>query len=531
MLKWSAITVGGLVLLLAAVLAVVPFLLNTAALQAYVVQTVSHSLGRPVRFASMSISGLPLPTIRLRGLQIAEDPAFGPGPFLTVGEGRLGVRLWPLLRGRVEMTDLTLEEPRVELVADRAGRWNVASLGAPAPTTPAPPPREPARSGLPSGGSVLLSRIRIVNGAFHYRPPGSADSPYRLEKVNLVVTQAKAGGELRLNGDALAQPGAVRVTISEATLTPASSRAVTDASLRATLQLDAPDIAPLAGPILAPSSATGPLKGELRVSGTPSRLTAVGTITLPRLVLSEAHRRCGEGKRQQLVIDTVKMPLTYAPGQLDGRPVEASVGRGAITLELGLTLEPTRVATLKDITVKGVELGPVLVDYLCQPYAVTGPLDLTGAARVAVDDPWRTMNGSGRLRVGAGRVVGSDMLRVIEDTLALAGTVSALLEPGRGNRDTRSVLNFDSITATYTVTNGVVRTNDLLYQAADFRARGAGTYALADGRIDMNVTVTQGPNRFKGVLAGSAGSVRIVPTDVKVHEPRDLRKLLDRLLR
>ena len=48
-------------------------------------------------------------------------------------------------------------------------------------------------------------------------------------------------------------------------------------------------------------------------------------------------------------------------------------------------------ASLTDIAVKGMDLGPVLVDYLCQPYAVTGPLDLCrrGVASAARRSPAR----------------------------------------------------------------------------------------------------------------------------------------------
>jgi hypothetical protein len=47
----------------------------------------------------------------------------------------------------------------------------------------------------------------------------------------------------------------------------------------------------------------------------------------------------------------------------------------------------------------------------------------------------------------------------------------------------------------------------------------------------MDVTVIQGTNRVKARLAGGPGSLSIVPTDLRLKEPKDLRKTLDRLLR
>ncbi|MGH7396877.1 MAG: AsmA family protein, partial [Candidatus Rokuibacteriota bacterium] len=133
----------GLVVLVALVvgaLLAVPLLLDIPAIQAYVSQAVSHALGRPVKFSGLSVSALPLPTVKLRELQIAEDPRFGSGPFVTVSEGRVRIRIRPLLRGRVELADLTLKEPRIHVVEDAAGRLNVATLGggAAAPAGAAP---------------------------------------------------------------------------------------------------------------------------------------------------------------------------------------------------------------------------------------------------------------------------------------------------------------------------------------------------------------------------------------------------------
>src|SRR5262249_44799144 len=111
MLKWALGTVVALVVLVGLLLAALPWFLNTPAFQAFVAQSASHQLARSVRFASLSISPFPLPTVKLRGLEVAEDPAFGPGPFLAVGEGRIGIRLRPLISGRIELAALSLDAP------------------------------------------------------------------------------------------------------------------------------------------------------------------------------------------------------------------------------------------------------------------------------------------------------------------------------------------------------------------------------------------------------------------------------------
>ena len=95
----------------------------------------------------------------------------------------------------------------------------------------------------------------------------------------------------------------------------------------------------------------------------------------------------------------------------------------------------------------------------------------------------------------------------------------------------KTALDFDSITGSYKIVNGVARTDDVVYQSKDLKVTVAGTYALADGRTDMKVIATQGSNQLRAQVTGSGGSLRVVPTSVNVKEPAEVKKLLDRLLR
>ena len=534
MLKWTLVGLVILVALLLGALLAVPLLLDTPAVQAYASQAASHALGRPVKFDALSISALPLPTVKLRGLQVAEDPGFGPGPFVTVSEGRMRIRIRPLLQGRVELADLTLKEPRIHVVEDAAGRLNVATLGGGAAPAPAGPPRVgTGRPPAAAAGAVLLARVRIVNGAIDYQKVGAKSAAFTLEGIEVTVTQAAAGEALRISGSAQGQPGNVRLTIAEGTVSVAPGRAFGDAPLKATVDVEARDVAPAAALFVPTPSVAGPVKGRIQVSGTPARLTASGTVGFDRLTLSAHQPRCPEPKRRSLTLEEVRVPLLYTPSQLESPALQSKVAKGTMTFRLIVVAGPPRVATLHDITVKGVQLEPVLVDYLCQRNAVTGPLDLTGEATLRLPEALPTLNGSGRLHIGSGRVIGPDLLDALGQALALTDVVAGALDAGRrGSRPVAgSPLNFDSISASYTITNGVARTEDLIYVARDLRLTGVGSYGLVDGRTAMDVVVVQGGNRVKARVAGGPGALTIVPTDVRIKEPKDLRKTLDRLLR
>ncbi|HTG10726.1 MAG TPA: AsmA-like C-terminal region-containing protein, partial [Candidatus Eisenbacteria bacterium] len=456
-----------------------------------------------------------------------------PGPFITVTEGRMRIRIRPLLQGRVELADLTLEEPRIHVVEDPAGRLNVATLGGGAQPAPSGPPRVgTSRPGVAAASAVVLSRVRIVKGAIDYQKAGAKSAQFTVDAIDVTVTQA-AGEALRISGSAQAQPGNVKLTIVEATVSAAPGRALGDGQVKAIVDIESRDVAPAAALFVPTPSVSGPLKGRVQVSGTAARLTATGAVAFERLTVSAQQPHCLEPKRRTLTLDDVRVPLLYTPAQLESQAVQSKVAKGTVSFRLTVAPGPPRVATLRDITVKGMQLEPVLVDYLCQRNAVTGPLDLTGEASLRLPDALPSLNGSGQVHIGAGRVIGPDLLHALGQALALTDLVSGTLEGGRrGSRPAAgSPLSFDSITASYTITNGVARTEDLVYQARDLRLTGAGTYGLVDGRTAMDVLVTQGGNRVKARVAGGPGALTIVPTDVRIKESKDLKKALDRLLR
>src|SRR5206468_763542 len=103
----------------------------------------------------------------LRGLEVAEDPRFGPGPFLTLERGEVRLRLLSLLAGRVEFGTVVLKQPLISVVKDADGRFNFASLRATSEPRPAPSAR-PRGGGASSAAAALVSRVTLEDGAISY---------------------------------------------------------------------------------------------------------------------------------------------------------------------------------------------------------------------------------------------------------------------------------------------------------------------------------------------------------------------------
>src|SRR5262249_45232918 len=69
---------------------------------------------------------------------LGDAPGFGPEPFVSIREARVGVRLWPLLGGRIEAGNVRLDGARIRLITDERGRNNWSDLGGKVEETPAP---------------------------------------------------------------------------------------------------------------------------------------------------------------------------------------------------------------------------------------------------------------------------------------------------------------------------------------------------------------------------------------------------------
>ena len=524
-LRWLLVAVAALLVLAVGTLALLPQLLDTPTMQGYIAQTASHAVGRPVKFTSVSVSLLPLPHVTLKGLEIADDPRFGTTPLLRVAEARVGVRVKPLLSLRIEVASVNLQNAQVELV-ERAGRWNAATLsGAPAPAKPATR-NVPGIPGSAAMGSVMVSRVGLKNAVVNVRRPEVKNGDLRIEGLDATVSGV-GGSELGLQGDARLEPGGLRLRNVQASV---GMRGAGEMPVKASLELEGADIAPLARAFLPSPGVSGPVKGKIQVSGTLSRLAGTGAMDSSRLTVTEERSGCPPPLRRQLVLDQVRVPILLKPASFESFPVSGKLGKGSIAFNLVVGLDASPMVTLADIKISGVQLQPVLHDYLCQNFAVTGPLDLTGAMSMHAPDMLRTMNGSGQFKVGAGRVVGEGALRLVRDVFA-AGNVFDMALRGKLAAPGRTALDFDSITGSYKIVNGVARTDDVLYQGNDLKVAVAGTYGLADGRTDMKVVATQGRNQLRAQVTGSGGSLRVVPTGVNVKEPAEVKKLLDRLLR
>jgi len=523
-LKWL-VGIGAVVVLLLVVAAIaLPRLVDTPRVQAMIAGSAAQAIGRPVKFESLSVGLFPLPSIALHKLEVAEDPEFGTAPFLALETGRIYLKLRPLLSGRVEFGDITLERPRIALIRSADGRLNVASLA------PASESRNASRPGRSSGGgtggvaAAVVSRVKIDRGVIMYvvRGKGEAPTPYRVEDLDLTLTGQ--GTQLNFTGALRVKPGDLAVKLVDGMVALNGAKAVLDAPVRARVSIEGKDIEQLIAAAAGPTPAiAGPIKGDFALGGTLGTPRVSGNVELASPRVTQTNAACPEPKRRTLSLGPLKLAGASWDGRFQSRPTTTSIGSGTISTNVTATLDRGVHVQLGDLAIKALPVEKILVDFICQGYAVAGPLDLTGALSASATDLLNTLGGSGHLRLGPGKVVGPQALALIGTLTQIAGAVSSALAADVPTALTSSPTDFDSITGTYQITNGVVTTRDLLYSSRAMKVGVAGDYGLATGRTNLDLRVNYGRGELRARVSGNAASpsIRVDPTSVSGDVSRE----------
>jgi hypothetical protein len=93
-----------------------------------IAHSIGSALGRKVTLDNVRVHLLPRPGFDLEGLVIDDDPAFSAEPMIRAQDVSAAIRFRSLLQGRLEIATLSATEPSINLVRNKEGRWNLASL-------------------------------------------------------------------------------------------------------------------------------------------------------------------------------------------------------------------------------------------------------------------------------------------------------------------------------------------------------------------------------------------------------------------
>ena len=122
---WTGVVL--LVLLTGSVL-ILPSFVDLGIFKSTYLPLIEEALGRRIDVSQVRLSLFPAPSIRLADLKVSDGPAFPDNTFFATEQVHMRLKLWPLLRGRFEISEFILEKPVINLLKRPDGTFNYADL-------------------------------------------------------------------------------------------------------------------------------------------------------------------------------------------------------------------------------------------------------------------------------------------------------------------------------------------------------------------------------------------------------------------
>ena len=168
-LKWGAIIVGCLVVVIIAALVLIPMFVDVAKYKPVLESKVTAATGRPFSVGDdLSLSLFPWAGVSFSDLRLGNPAGFSEKEFVTVKSFEVRVKLLPLLSKDVQIKRFVLNEPHIVLVKNKKGFENWAQ---PKPAAKdlaeektAPTESAPGGLGIPLS-ALTAENISINNGS------------------------------------------------------------------------------------------------------------------------------------------------------------------------------------------------------------------------------------------------------------------------------------------------------------------------------------------------------------------------------
>jgi AsmA protein len=120
-----AVLVLGILVVLA-----LPFFLDIEQFRPEIESQLSKALGREIKIGALHLS-LMSGNFSANEISIADDANFSKSPFITANSLKIGIELKPLIFSReIRITDITLDQPSINLIYLSTGKWNFSDLSA-----------------------------------------------------------------------------------------------------------------------------------------------------------------------------------------------------------------------------------------------------------------------------------------------------------------------------------------------------------------------------------------------------------------
>ena len=266
---------------------------------------------------------------------------------------------------------------------------------------------------------------------------------------------------------------------------------------------------------LPPKPAAGP-SGTASPSG-QKQAERIIDLTGLRSLHANGALRVGALKANNIKASNVRMDVKANGGRVDVNPLTASLYQGTLASAIAINAVPATPSFAVRHKMTGVSVGPLLKD-LANNDTLEGKgnvtLDVTTQGGT-VGALKKALNGAAAIKLADGAVRGIDIAGSIRSARAKLGSL-------RGEQsqaaDRNQKTDFSELTATFKITNGVARNNDLSLKSPLLRVGGEGEINLGEDTLNYLVKATV-VGTTKGQGGREADELKGLTVPVRVAGP------------
>ena len=442
-----------------------PFLIDLNKYQDQYKPLIEDALNRKVELQDIRLTIWPRIGARVAGFAVLDDPAFGSDPFTTLRSLDIGVKLMPLLGGKVEVEEITLRDPVITVIKNKNGVLNISTLG----RTGVAMPKTPSRAPIPSTEGPLkilallaVDRVSIAGGKLTYRDLSTAKpTEYVLQDMELLLRSVRLGQTPSLHLGTLVQPFNLPVTL-DGSFGP----------LKETIDIDAIDLHlglgktdfTIKGKTVGQNATVNISSPVINTANLPMTLPLNQPVDIKNLQIA------AEVKGQEAKLNTLSFQL------FDGQV------KGQGKLLAGSDAPPFN----STVMIQGLQLGPALSAVAATQLSISGTAgaDLALQGRgFSMPDLTKALEGTSHVAVKDGKIEGVNLLQEAISILKVAGL----------SLDDAKATAFSTIETDLAIKEGIIKVQRLLMDSHDFQAAGGGTIGF-DQTLNLTVNLNLSPD-------------------------------------
>ncbi|MBE7548335.1 MAG: AsmA family protein [Planctomycetia bacterium] len=204
------------VFLLIAVIAA-PFVIDLNKYKDRIITLAKPYLNREFDFADVKLTLISGLGVEINGLRIADNPEFGSEDFLSLQSLRIKVALFPLLKKKIQIKKLIMDEPVVRLVRNSNGVFNFSDMASDAEEDEKPQAKDEKRKEKKSGSEkkpdsehniflagLMVSQFTLHSGQIHFLDNFVPDAPVTMvfDSLNIELKNVSLYKPIRIYASA-----------------------------------------------------------------------------------------------------------------------------------------------------------------------------------------------------------------------------------------------------------------------------------------------------------------------------------------